>query len=77
MVSEVPYTAILRDPSEDYHVRYVNLPMGLEQAREVMESRLDENKSLVALIQGNMPVGLGGMKTVTSPGRPEIPAWPF
>ena len=76
MVSEVPYTAILRDPSEDYHVRYVNLPMGLEQAREAMESRLDGNKRLVALIQGNMPVGLGGMKTVTSPNQ-GIPVWPF
>ena len=76
MVSEVPYTAILRDPSEDYHVRYVHLPMGLEHARQEMESRLDEDKNLVALIQGNMPVGLGGVKTVTTPNQ-EFPEWPF
>ena len=76
MVTEVPYTAIIQDPAEGLCVQHVNLPMGLERARRVLEGRLDESCELVAIVQGNMPIGLGGMKTVTTPEQ-ELPVWPF
>ena len=76
MVTEVPYTAILQGPDTALEVKYVHLPMGIECARTELESRLDETTELVAIVQGNMPVGLGGMKTIATPHQ-EVPVWPF
>ena len=76
MVTEVPYTAIIRDPLRAYHVRYVTLPPGLEHARTELESRLPSDAELVAIVQGNMPVGLPGTQTATTPHH-EVPSWPF
>ena len=76
MMTEIPYTAILQGPEPGYTVQYVNLPPGLDRARATLEDRLDSETELVAIIQGNMPIGLGGMTTVTTPHR-EVPSWPF
>ena len=76
MVTEVPYTAIIQDKESSLCVRHVNLPMGLERARCEMENRLDDSCQLVAIVQGNMPIGLGGIMTTTTPEQ-EIPTWPF
>ncbi len=76
MVTEVPYTAILQGPDTAFRVKYVSLPMGIEHARVELESRLDKEEELVAIVQGNMPVGLGGLRTVTTPEQ-EIPSWQF
>ncbi len=76
MVTEIPYTAILQGPGSGFEVRYVTLPPGLRQARTELESRLDETTELVAIVQGNMPVCLPELKTVTTP-HPGVPSWPF
>ena len=76
MVTEVPYTAILQTPDTGYRVQYVNLPMGIERARTELESRLGGEEELVAIVQGNMPVGIGGLQTVTTPHQ-GVPSWPF
>jgi len=76
MVTEVPYTAIIQNESKGLCVHHVNLPMGIEKARDIMEERLDDSSHLIAIVQGNMPIGLGGIKTVTTPHQ-EIPTWTF
>ena len=60
------YTAITHDPTEGHTVRYVQLPLGLDEAKVYFTSQLKVtphlgkgSKSLVAIIPGQHIVGLG------------------
>ena len=58
MMTKVPYTAVLRDPSAGYSVHHLTLSSGITRARKEMESSLGEGLELAALVQGNMPVSV-------------------
>ena len=58
MVTKVPYTAVLRDPTAGYSVHHLNLSSGMSLARKELESSLGGEMELAALVQGNMPISI-------------------
>jgi hypothetical protein len=64
------YTAITHDLTEGHTVRYVQLPLGIDEATKYFASQLKVTphsgkgvKSLVAIIPGQHIVGLGDIDT--------------
>ena len=56
MYNRVPYTTIIREPGGSYHVRYLELPQGINTARSEVERGLqvgdDVGSEIAAILPG-------------------------